>query len=402
MGNDMSQLSGGAPLGSLDSGDALKPLRSVLAQTPKWDRYRLLASLLGEFADGDAAAENGRAADAEQVEQLSKKLQRLREEKAALDDTLAAMRADLALKEKQAELATAHAAELQKIVDDQRQRLERASKEVDRLEAEIATKNTETHRLEVERDKLTLQLQRAQAGAGQMNRVNELEEKIHALTQENRALSEEKEQLRVEKNAEIRKLSDEIAAVRASGGGAATAKSGESVLNDLWERLIKAQLARGPVQVNVQSAERLFDAFIELVKFADDFDKSVRPFVTKWVRPNPTVRRPWDVYIRSPDMLTMVKGVIAVPSGQPAGVLKVRLRTLKTWIMSGMIASDVALESVSDLLGELIRGPLGMGSDPNIRLRDFQRQGAPEQFQQLISELLSKKLADAFGAGGIT
>ncbi len=398
----MSQLSGGAPLGNLDSGDALKPLRSVLSQTPKWDRYRLLASLLGEFADGDAAAENGRAADAEQVEQLSKKLQRLREEKAALDDMLAAMRADLALKNKQAELATAHATELQRIVDDQRQRLDRASKEVERLEAEVTTKNTETHRLEVERDKLTLQLQRAQAGAGQMNRVNELEEKIHALTQENRALSEEKEQLRVEKNTEIRKLSDDVAAARTAGGGAATAKSGEGVLNDLWERLIKAQLARGPVQVNVQSAERLFDAFVELVKFADDFDKSVRPFVTKWVRPNPTVKRPWDVYIRSPDMLTMVKGVIAIPSGQPAGVLKVRLRTLKTWIMSGMIASDVALESLSDLLGELIRGPLGMGADPNIRLRDFQKQGAPEQYQQLISELLSKKLADAFGAGGIT
>jgi hypothetical protein len=392
----MSDPRGARPPGNQGSADLLGPLRSTLSQAARWERYRVLASLLGELAETDAATENGRAGEVEQVEALTKKMQRLREEKAAVDDQLAAQRADLAAATKQAEVEATRAKELQRIVDDQRARMETTQKEFDRVEAELVQRNSELHRVEVQNEQLTVQLQRAQLAGGQTGRLNELEERIHNLTQHVKVLETEKEQLRQEKNNEIRRLEDQLAA---GGGATAGGGGGEALLVELWERLIKAQLARGPVAPNTPAAERVFDSLIEFARFANDFDKNVRPFLASYTKFNPTVKRPWEVYTKNPELSQVVKETVAVPNGKPVGVLRVRLRGLMTWTMAGIIASDSALESIGDELREYLQGPVGMASDPNKRIKDFIKDDGHLSFNDRIRELRSQRLAEAYGHG---
>lgn len=392
----MSDPRGARPPSTPAASDLLAPLRSALAQTARWERYRVIASLLGELAESDAATENGRAVDADQLELVTKKMQRLREEKAAVDDALSALKADLAAATKQAELEATRAKELQRILDDQRARMETTQREFDRVEAELVQRNSELHRVEVQNEQLTVQLQRAQLAGGQTGRLNELEERIHNLTQHVKVLEAEKEQLRNEKNAEIRRLEDQLASAGAGGGGSG---GGEAMLVELWERLIKAQLARGPVAPNMPAAERVFDSVIEFTKFANDFDKNVRPFLASYTKFNPTVKRPWEVYTKNPELVQVVKETLAVPNGKPVGVLRVRLRGLMTWTMAGIIASDSALESIGDELREYLQGAAGMGADPNLRIKDFIKQDGHLSFNDRIRELRSQRLAEAYGHG---
>ncbi|MCH8253554.1 MAG: hypothetical protein IID36_13990, partial [Planctomycetes bacterium] len=47
-----------------------------------------------------------------------------------------------------------------------------------------------------------------------------------------------------------------------------------------------------------------------------------------------------------------------------------------------------------------LHGTLGTGSDPNRTIRDYLREDGNHLLEQRIWELLSERMADAFGRGG--
>ncbi len=395
--SDQPSQRGAADALDLGASELLQPIRAALVQADETDRYRLLASVLMEMAEL-SAADNGRGgASAEQLEGLTKRVQALGEEKATLNDALATTRADLAHRAKQEEAERARAEELQHVVEDQRARLEKIQQEHTDLEAELVARNAEVHRHEVENDRLLLQLQRAERDSGNIVQIEKAEGKTSGLAAELNQVREEYEQLRIDKDAEIERYKEQLVQVKAGASEGA-----DTMLAEMWDRLARAKpsLAPGHVPPNKQAAERLVDAFCELVRFVDDFDKGMRVFLGQYTRHHPSVKVPWDVYARRDDVYTTAKQTVAPQGGKPVGLLKMRLRVLYSWGYAAMLGCDSAIESVASELHSHLMGEVGAGSDANRKIRDYLRDDGHELFLQHIKELRSQKLAEAFGRGG--
>lgn len=378
---------------SLDA-ELSRQLRTALTELPEGRRLLLLASILEEVGQRAEAAARKPAADADGQ---AKKLQRLTEEKAQLDDALAATRADLAHRQTQLAAEQQRSAELERIVNDQRTRLQTAQRQVAELEGQLTAKIERLYEVENQVEQLTLQLQRAQLKAGDTARVDTLEEgrrELNATVEELRAALE---QSRQDKDAAIERLQAELAAARASTSG-----GGEVVLAALWERLARARppLAPGGLKPPQAAAERLVDAFAELARFAHDFDQGVRPFLGSFIRHHGPLARPWDVYARSPGLHDVIREVIDAEHGKPAGVLKMRLLGLQRWTMAALMGTDASIESIAGELEQQLRSEVGMGNDPNRKLRDYLRDDGHHLFQQHIRELRAHKLAEAYTHGG--
>lgn len=382
----------GAPGGS----GLLEALRGALAGSSEAERYRLVAQLFGELAERSAVAGPGGAAG-EAAKSLSRKLQALGEQKAHLEDLLATTKADLAQRTAQLEAEKVRAGEDRRLVAEQRARLEAMQAEREQLEAELTAKNAAAHKAEVERDRLTLALQRAQAAGTDQSRAERLEAGKRELTGELENARAALERLRVDKDAEIDRLKSELA--RAKAGAV---QGADAMLADFWQRLASAKppLVEGHVPPNVQAGERLVDAFIELVRFVDEFDKSMRVFLDKYTKHHPSVKVPWEVYAKRDDVHTTTRQTIAVEGARPVGLLKMRLRVLYSWCQSAMIGADSALESIASELETQLRGPLGTESDPNRKVKDYLRDDGHYLFMEHIRELRSRKLAETFGRGG--
>jgi hypothetical protein len=144
----------------------------------------------------------------------------------------------------------------------------------------------------------------------------------------------------------------------------------------------------------------LFDAFIELGHFVHDLDQALRPFLGSFIRHIPALARPWDAYVKSPGLNDVLREIIDIARGKPAGVIKMRLMSLQRWTIAAVIAGDTAIESIADELDNHFRGEVGMGPDPNRKLRDYLRLDGHHLFQQRVRELRGQKLADAFTHGG--
>jgi len=374
--------------------EALESLRAALANVSEAERYRWLAALLNDLADRPV----GRPEPTElgQAEVLSRKLARLTEEKALADDALAAVRADLELRTRQLDAEQQRARDLDRIVQDQRARLKAAQDQISELEDQLVAKNAQLHQAENELEALRLKLQRAERVAGDTSRVDQMAEARRELERQLAQARAELEQLRQDKDAVIEELKGKLAETRT-----ATADGGTAVLAALWDRLAQAKppLVPGGQTPPVQAVERLFDAFLEFTRFTDDFDRSVNPFLTSFTKHNPAVAKPWEVYARSPDLTQVVREVIDTARGKPVGVLKMRLVGLKRWALAALLASDSCLESIAPALEEQLRGPLGMGADPNRKIRDYLRDDGPQLFHQQIRELRSQKLAEAYAHG---
>ena len=170
----------------------------------------------------------------------------------------------------------------------------------------------------------------------------------------------------------------------------------------LWLRLATAKpaLVPGHVKPTEQSMERLVDAFIELVRFVDDFDKLIRPFLSKYTKHHQPIKVPWEVYAKRDDTLTTVQQTLAPVGGKPVGVVKMRLRGLYAWTEAAMVACDAVLESIAAELHEWLHGSCGMGADPNRTIRDFVRDDGHEKFLEHLRELRGTRLAEAFGRRG--
>ncbi len=375
------------------SPELLGPLRAALAKSPEPERYRVLAALLTDLAEQTARPAGG---DLGQAEALAKKLARLGEEKALTDDALAAAQADLEHRAKQVEAEQQRAKDLERLVNDQRARLKTAQDQIAGLEDQVVAKNAQLHQTESEAEALRIKGQRAELAAGDTTRVDKLAEDKRGVEVQVQQLRGELDQLRKDKDAVIEQLKGELTAARsASAGGSAT------VLASLWDRLAQAKppLAPGGQTPGVQAAERLFDAFLELTRFVQDFDQSLNPFLTSFTRHNPAVAKPWDVYARSPDLNQMIREVVDSERGKPAGVLKMRLMALKRWAMAAIIAGDSSIESIAHELEEQMRGPVGMAADPNRKVRDYMRDDGHQLFHQHIRELRSQKLGEAYAKG---
>lgn len=369
----------------------LQPLRAMLAGVDLPERQTLLRSLLADLGGGNGPA------GADQVEGIKRKYQVLEKDKAGLEDALRLARADLARSQKLLEAEKSRGEELQSVVDDQRGRLSAIEKELGEREAQLTASRAEQHKTERLYEELLLKSQRMEVTAApDDSRVQRLEQSRVEQGKEIEGLRAQLEQLRKDKDAEIARIRAE-----AAKSSEQSADRGEVVLSSLWKRLAatKPPLVEGHVAPNSQAAERMVDSFIELVRFVDDFDKSMRVFLGRYTKYNPSVKLPWDAYAKGDDLVQFVQRTVAPVGGRPVGPLKMRLRLLYSWIYAAMVGCDSAVESIGSELQAHLMGPLGAGSDPNRKIRDFVKADGHLLFAQHIGELRSQRLAETYGRG---
>lgn len=380
--------------------DALlsESVRAAFAQADETARYRMLAALLADCADTSQSAGNGRRRlSDEDAEKLSKRIQELTEQQATLVDKQATTQADLDRSGAQLEAEQTRAHELEQLMEQQRARLEAAQQEVKTLETRLTAKDGEGHKAHQEIDRLTLELQRAELAGTDESKLTRSEERSHAAAEELEALRAEMEQLRTDKDARIVQLEEQVA-----NAMEATPSTAVITLEEMWELLAsaKAGLVEGHVAPNRRSAERMMGSLVELARFADDFDKAIRPFLSKYTRHHPPIKVPWDVFAKRDDAKTTLHQTLAPVGGKPVGLLKNRLRGVYKWTEAAMIATDATIECIASELRTFIMGPTGAGADPGCTIKTFLKGDGDELFLQHMRELRAVKLADAFGRSG--
>ena len=374
----------------------LEPVRAALAELNEAQRYRLLASVLGDLADRNREADDNRGAAKAQIVALNKKTQGLQEENASANDSLAATRADLERRQAQLDAEQTRAEELQRIVDEQRGRLDLLKKQGADLQAQLEARGAEVHKVQRENEDLLLKLQRVQTASDQGGRIESLESSKADLAAEVQRLQSDLDEVRASKDAEIERL-------KASSRAAGTASDqGQAILVRMWERLASGkpplvQLGEPPDQ---KAAERLADVVVELVNSAHAFERTISVILSRYTKHNPSVKVPWDVYTKRDDVYQTARQTLVPRGGKPVGLLKMRLRFLYKWTEAAMIGCDSVIESIASELQTHLMGELGAGGDPNRRIRDYIRADGHELFLQHMRELLSGKLAETYGRGG--
>jgi hypothetical protein len=368
----------------------------VLADLNEPQRFRILASLFEDLAERSS---RGRAegAPASQIESLNKKIQSLHEDNASVNDSLAATRADLERRQAQLEAEQNRAEELQRIVDEQRGRLELLKKQIGDLEAQLEARGSEVHKAQRENEELLLKLQRTETASDQGGRIESLEQSKAHLAAEVQRLQSDLDQARAAKDAEIEQLK---AAATSAGPGS---DGCEEMLTKLWQRLAagKPPLTKLGEPPDLKAAERLADAGVELVTSAHAFEQTMSIFLSKYTKHNPSVKVPWDVYKNRDDVHKTAAQTLAPKGGKPVGLLKMRLRFLYKWTEAAMIGCDSVIESIaSELRTHLMADLPELQADPNRKVRDYIRADGAELFLQHMREILSAKLAETYGRGG--
>jgi len=370
--------------------ELLEQLRSQLLATDEADRYRLFAALLAGLADQQQSRNNGRDA-AEQAVAVQRRLQVATEEVALLKDEIATLKADLAHGAKQLADEQVRNQEFRKTIDSHRQRLEDSRKKEAELEAELVAKNTALHRVETDAERYQLQAQRASAASQDLTRVDALESEKRSLTAKVAELETQFANLRGDKDREIETWKEKLVSTKTQVDSGA-----EDLLNTVWVRLARAKppLAEGGVKPNRQALERLFDSFVELAYFANNFENQMRPFLDRYTRHNEVVAGPWKAYRGREDVLESIVKTVAVVGGKHVGVLKMRLRELNKWTMGAITGGDVVVESIPSELEKQLRGPACMGANPAMTIRDFLRNDGHERFRDHMLEVRSHSIAE--------
>jgi hypothetical protein len=212
---------------------------------------------------------------------------------------------------------------------------------------------------------------------------------------------------------EVRRLEQELKGLRsdrgvrspsehADPGGASPPPplSGQALLEKLWARLAATDppLGAGQSSPDVQAAERLVDAFIEWVRFGNDFDQSVRVFLDRYTRQIPTLRRPWEAYVRGPTLWDVAAETVSPETARPVSFLKTRLRMLLMWTVAAMAAADSTLHLIEPELRAHLLGPSGLGGDPKCTIKKYiEENDGPDRFVEHMLALLSQKLLQTFG-----
>jgi hypothetical protein len=376
-------------------GEPVDAIGHALVGLGESERFRVFAALFerlaAESAQGAAGARN------EQFTALSKKLQKLGEERASIEDLLASTKADLGRKTALLEAEQTRAAEQDRIIQEQRARINDLLSERGELDAKLVERAGALHDVERQNEQLLVRAQRAEARASDQSRVDIAESGRRDVTTELSEARERIEQLRLDKDAEIEKLRSELTRTKASASQGA-----EAVLAGLWEKLARAKphLVQGTEVGVAAAADRLAEGYVELVHFADQFDKAVRVFLDKYTKYNPSIKVPWEVYAKSEDVLDTARQTLAVKGGRPAALLKMRMRMLSSWVQAAMIGSDSAIESIASELETHLRAEHGMAADPNRKIKDYLREDGHYLFMERIRELRSQRLAETFGRSG--
>lgn len=377
------------PSGNGGSASPLLPyLRNMLAAVADAERRSLIVALTADFTPG---------ARMDHAESVGKKLQQLEKDKATLEDDLRVTRADLTRARKQLEAEQSRAEELQKVAETSRARLLSSEKEFGTLEARVIELNSALHQAEVKNDQLARALQQAELRTGDTRTFDAIQDRAISLQKELEQERTNREQQRIEKDERVNQLEIQLKqAVAQQGGGE------EKALQTLWERLARdkpAPLVEGHLTPNIQSFERLLDAFLEFARFVDKFDKGMGVFLGKYTKYDPSVKVPWDGYAKKDDVTTLVKRVLAPQGGKPAALVRARLQELYRWVHSATVGCDSAIESLGSELHAHLIGPLGTGADANRKIRDYIRADAHLIFAEHMAKLRSLRLAEVWGRG---
>jgi len=359
------------------------------------ERFRLLGALFERLA---IEASHGAAGERnEQLSALSKRLQSLGEERARVEDLLASTKADLVQRTSLLEAEQVRAAQQDRIIQEQRARIDDLLSERGVMEARLVERAAAVHQLERDNEELLVRAQRAESRAADQSRVELAESGRRDAHAEIRDMRERYEQLRLDKETEIETLKAELNRAKTSAS-----QSADAVLTGLWDKLARAKpaLVEGHVAPTAQAAEQLAEGFIEVVHFADNFDKSMCVFLDKYTKHAESVKVPWGVYAKSDDVLGTARKTLAVKGGRPVALLKMRLRMLSSWAPAAMIGADSAIESIASELETHLRGEQGMQADPNRKIKDYLREDGHYLFMERIRELRSQRLAETFGRSG--
>lgn len=372
-----------------------EPLRAALAGVAEHERYRLLATLFNGLAEHNGG-EASKTIGSDQLQVLNRKIQDMAKEKAGVEDMLRTKAADLAAQEKRLKAEQARADELQAVINDQSARLKKAEEDLRIVEAEVVARNNELHQAESKVEELQVKAQRAELALSDHSRIDQLETSKRELVEQSSTIAGQLEQLRADKDAEIERLKSEL-----SKSNSVSSESADKLMAEMWRLLAVAKppLSEGHIPPTTQAAARLVEGFIELARFVDDFDKSLRVFLGRYTKHHPSVKVPWDAYAKGADLLEFVRKTVAPRGGRPVGPLKMRLRLLYQWTQSGMVGADAAVESIGTELQDHLLGSVGAGADPNRKIRDYIRDDGHLLFAQHIKELRSLKLAETFGRG---
>lgn len=369
-------------------------MRAMFAAVEEPERRSLLASLMADLGT-DRAAGHDRAATAEQVDVLAKKLVAVEKQKAELEDAVRVARSDLLRRDKHWEAEQARGEELQKVVESQRTRIDAMQKELSLLETQLVARNNELHQAELKIEELTVTGQRADRSSVDQARLEELERGRVELAQEVERVRAQMDRLRQDKDAEIARLQEEH-----RGREAKTAEHGEDLMGKVWQRLAAAKppLVEGHLQPNPQVAERLADSYIALVKLLWEFDKSMRLFLGRCAKDSPSLRVQWEAYDRKDDFHQFARKALAPTGGIPVGSLRSRLGLFYEFVYDATVASDAVLESVESALEDHLKEYCNSAGDPNRKIRDFVKTDeGPGKFAQQLRELRSSKIAEIFG-----
>lgn len=370
---------------------ALESLRAVLSSLGVGERFEVLGELFRDLPDDHKNAQGPPSA----ADPLKKKVISLQEELATVRDQLAAAKADLQLQQTRSDAEQTRAAELQRIGDEQRGRLDQFKKRVDELETSLEAQTAAVHKLQKQNDDLLLKLQRAEATGDRRGVQESLENTNLELSAEIKRLETDLAQVRADRDRELDALKSELAEAKNQGGE-------DAILTRFWDKLRAADpaLCESDAPADAKAADRLVGTLIDFIHAAHEFDQTMAVFLSKYTKHNPSIKVPWDVYRRRDDIVQTARQVLSPRGGKPVGLLKLRLRFLYRWTESAMIAADSVIESLASELHEQLIGDAGMGSDPNRRIRDFVRDDGHELYLQHMRELLSDKLAETYGRGG--
>lgn len=392
---DHQQTASGAGVGSVPP--MARGLLAELAEADQPTRFRVLAEILANLADR-VTDESANAAMTEELAAMSRSVKEQKEKNSTLNDRIKTLEVDLKQSAAHLESEKSRATEFKAIADEQTSRLDQLQDRVKELEGLLESRNREVHKANVDNENLTLQMQRLDAKAHDQSKMLRLEEQTRALEAENQRLREQADQLRADKNLELERISGDLATVREE-----VAAKKDIDFPILWSRLASTDppLVEGHLQPNEKAGERLFDSFAELVKFEDEFDQLMRPFLTRWTAGRPRLRAVWEAYARGAGIRDTVQQIIVPEGGRPTGILRNQLRGLYKWTEAALWGCEAAIEHIEPELREFMRRkePFGSGSDPNRKISDFILQNGPAAFSDHMKGVRSDKIAEFMGQG---
>lgn len=371
--------------------DALEHVAKSLSAGSEADRHRALRFFVGALGRATGIDDGRGTGEGVELEALSKRARVLQEEVASLRDHGAALAADLDHRIAQLQAEQKRSTEFEKLAGEQRERLVGSQREITNLEDRLRVRTEELGKTQRENDDLTLKGQRLAMQKDQMGEIERISRELRGKSEENQALRAASEQLRVDKDAEIERLKEKL-------GITVKKAAGESTVNfvEVWGRLASSKLVEGHLQPTQPCAERMADLLVVLVRIVDEFDKMMRPFLTKYTEKSALLRMPWNNYAKGPSIPETVHEVLAPSGGKPVGVVNARLRFMYKAASAAVVASDATFESIGPELHSFLLGSTGTPLDPTRTVRQFLRADGHELFLQHMRQFRIGKLEPAF------